>query len=258
MVCQGYEPDEQGINNTHTALISYDNNAKPELSYVKFCPENEYQLLAEALCYLLANQLEIRQPIRAAIINIPVKRVLAAGVPVPQKYLNQDIAPAWCTQALGGKAIKAIYRLDPYMRTAMHTWYKRAPVAVSKIAAFDELVANRDRNMGNLIQLAPNTVAIIDHGLAIDPSILAMPNARVRNIVVEILAGKLNSAQIEAFKSQKVYASADHDQALRNCLADIRYWVTKFGIDERFSDNLCAFLTHRANRNWLANQLGMI
>ncbi len=255
---QAYEHNIQGINDTHTALIQYDKGKRPSLSYVKFCPKNEYQLLAEVICYILANHLSIRQPRRAAIITIPLQMLRHSGIPIPDQYQTQDLALAWCTESLDSKSIKAIYKLDDYMINALKETFKLNPKMFSEWAAFDELVANTDRNAGNIIKLSKKVMAIIDHGLALLPAHLPHPDTQVTNKLTEYVGARLSTSDQIKLQSAMVHAANDHEEALNRGYNDIQSWMRNFGLDTTTQQRLNAFLKHRASENWLTDKLAMV
>lgn len=154
---------------------------QPITAYVKFCLDTR-QPIAE----IAASQLG-----RALGLNIPEPFLVfvdTARLPAASEFFNTG--PRWTfASAQYGKSpmsVEHLYRsdFDTYQRV-MNRWDH-----YEKTAAFDEWLANEDRNYGNLVFSGEKkTLALIDHGRCLAstywPESLSNPGFSVGNNLVD-------------------------------------------------------------------------
>lgn len=125
------------------------------------------------------------------------------GLPVPRPYLVRvrpgQVEGAQSASGLGfGSSLITVPNLSRAMRSredirlALQEWS-----LLQGAIAFDELIANSDRNMSNILLAPSQEIHLIDHDQAIPP--LVTPESIVRN---ELLA--ISTEELQAFERRSV------------------------------------------------------
>lgn len=193
--------------------------------YIKKASKEE--ILAECLCALLARQLELPVP-RAFIVRDP-------GDLIGGGYFSGS-------EDTGSPSIKQrLKQGDPLAEHMLRNWDR-----LHELTLFDEWIANRDRNLGNLLWGGGDDWSLIDHAFSLW-SYLDKPRAdlEVRNIFAELIRifeGDLGPARLQracgefADRCRKI----DHDELQTASQSDLigmldRSKVTLSSLKERLS-----------------------
>lgn len=226
------------IGDTKKASILWDDGVARK-SYVKvYKPEERCRKLCnETIGYILGKSLNILQPEMAALMPIPdfIK---------PEFSNITDINSgepiwAWVTSECGD-SLKSQFRIKSNPQTneldknnkfifeCLNFLIKKD--GLSEIIAFDDLIANNDRNLGNLIITQDGSVGIIDHGEILGQIDwlqhlhLLLSDQYFRNIVLEIVFNRSESHfQI---RGASVQSSSKHKEAFLLAENDLKYWLT--------------------------------
>lgn len=189
----GRRTPEGRDSETYKAKLAF---RPPITAYVKFSLDQR-QPIAE----IAAAQLG-----RALGLNIPEPLLVFVDTArLPKSSAFHDSGPQWtfASAQFGSRpmSVEHLYRKDEdTYRQVMERWNQ-----YEKTAAFDEWMANEDRNLGNLVYSAEKrTVALIDHGRCLAntywPDSLNDPGFSVSNALVDSYAG-MDSAQKERLRA---------------------------------------------------------
>jgi hypothetical protein len=123
-------------------------------------------LANEVVGYILAQRYGLQQPYPACIARVPLKRLDLAALPRCHAWLRDlakvtDHYPAFCTRSLSAPTPWAYFGEKAV--EAMLDELRRWPNAV-RAMAFDDIIANVDRNLRNLLRTGECEYALIDHG----------------------------------------------------------------------------------------------
>ena len=129
----------------------------------------ELELAAELFCAVLARELALPAPEPLLLFDPQSGEYLFGSVDLeyPNSLRKFNVDPTSPNAA----AVEILFE-------AISTWSK-----AKEVAAFDEWIHNRDRNLGNLLYAGPDEFAIIDHGKALDVD----PAYPSNNILCQIL-----------------------------------------------------------------------
>lgn len=225
----GYlEPlSDPGIETGHIALMRF--GADPRRVYVKMYPPDNRGLVNEVIGYLLAEALGLCVPPQAAVALVPRDALPAVPFWVPR---GQG-AVAWCTADLAAPSLKVAYRLDPESPLAPVVKELCKADTTPALVAFDDWLANIDRNLGNLLRLAKGRYCVIDHGRA-----LTGPHWRVADLepaqqYPNVLRAVLKDcAATPAAEAAMGAAARDHGAALSAARTELGHWCALLLSDE--------------------------
>jgi hypothetical protein len=252
-------PEQVGINvGSHIAAVRFEGDKAPTKAYVKFCGPSEHDLFYEILGYILAQNLGIKQPPRAALIIAPLDLIRKHGGVLPDWIpKNAQSMPAFCTELSPSRSISYLYKADALLAKYQdlfincHNWY-------ASVTAFDEWLANNDRNGGNILQLSPNVYSIIDHGRLFDnksPSIIHTKGLLAKNLMRGVITG-MGDKNVEKLNNSMALASGKHNPARSKALPSIDKWLKIFNqIDESI---VLKFIQERSEANWMEDRVGVI
>lgn len=147
---------------THAALLRFGKQTRRY--YIKSYLNAAKPLFNEISGFLLAVEAGLPQANSAALIALPGS--LLEKIHPGNGFASQAHQLCWCTTAIVSSNSTQLPNATTYFNCDfsaiaddLRTW-KDLPV----LLAFDEWVANVDRNTGNLIRLSAGDYAIIDHG----------------------------------------------------------------------------------------------
>jgi hypothetical protein len=253
------KPDQTGINvGTHIAAVRFNANSNPSQAFVKFCGPSEHDLFYEVLGYTLAHHLGIRQPPRAAVIIVPLDLIRKSGGLIPD-WIPKTITaiPAFCTELSPSRSISYLYETDAIMAKYQHL-FKDCHNWYACVSAFDEWLANNDRNAGNILQLSPEVYSVIDHGRLFDnkpPSAVHTRDLKSDNKMYSVIPS-LGVKNVEKLNNSMAAASSNHDNARNKALPAIAKWLKIFNqIDEEI---VLRFIQERSESNWMEDRVGVI
>lgn len=146
---------------THLANVKWIDN-EPNRFYVKIYPKDKPRgLINEITGYLLAYALGIPQPKKVGMIQLP-KEVLAKEHHSQFNVVDNYII-GWLSEESGitPNTFLSIGEISSYKESLAKLGAWRY---LPNLIAFDDWVANQDRNTGNITIQGPSDFKIIDHG----------------------------------------------------------------------------------------------
>lgn len=147
------DPEDKGVNVTLRGTVHFLDEYPIEC-YIKFLSPR--QLVNELVCWQLACHLELKVPRGFLVV---VDKVDYPDAPM---FEGNDATEqvAFAVEALAHPSLIRRLRLEgDHWAALLKLHWKEW----SSAAAFDELIANRDRHGGNLLVGAPDDVWLIDH-----------------------------------------------------------------------------------------------
>lgn len=159
---------------THIALLSTAAGERPIRCYVKLYPDLNEQgrehrgLINEMVGYILAAGMGVPTPKQAGFITLQGDQLAAR----PAWAVDNDALVGWWTQDMAAPSLRAYYDLSDLQQASHMAREKLAKVAAelksSKqahlIIALDDLLADVDRNIGNLLRLKSGIYMLVDFG----------------------------------------------------------------------------------------------
>ncbi|GAA4648073.1 hypothetical protein GCM10023116_03370 [Kistimonas scapharcae] len=231
---------------THIARLRWQDNQVGRY-FVKIYPRDyaPLGLVNEITGYLLALACGIPQPPRAAVVHVPSA---VFGQLYPQFEVPDDMMLlGWATEEYGGKTLKTyLGRNMQSYRRILHQLAKWSHLPA--LLAFDDWLANQDRNTGNVVVRSDKDFGVIDHGgcpvkhdwTAEDLD----PNGRYESKLLDEVFSAGNPLQLA---SGMVDASQQHSEAYTKVVTELQYWWRIFReMTEHNRQALENFLTKRA------------
>lgn len=242
---------------THQAVIA-DANGRLHKCFVKAAPLGNPMVLTESIAWMIAAALDLPRPEFAAVVLLPVGR-LRQSMPLDQHWMKYKEVPAFCTSAVPGKHITARWKWLQAARKA--SAFKHRDIA--RIAAFDHWVENQDRHTGNFLRTSGGDYIPIDNELILYTLIwLAGGLQYAHNSLRKEARHLLKQAGYTRFEASMAVASLQHEHALVQVAPSLEQFISKVISDSTeaatLTANVLQFLGHRAQRDWLANELGCI
>lgn len=258
---------ESGREYTHLATLSVASGEAPVRAYVKVYPSG-YQsgavargLINELVGYFCAERGGLSVPPRAGLIELEVGNLSS-----PPLWLAQ--APAaigWWTEDAGHQSIKASLDLDALpdgsatKRRALGAArdfllrHEDAPAVI----AFDDLVANVDRNLGNLLS-SPGKLTLIDHGRALTGPVWVksdlVPGQTYQNVVRSFLNPESDSLP---YKSRVMAEYTSIVSQVSPAMADLKTWLDGLLAPDE-ANAVHSFLVARTARQSIAQRVGVV
>ena len=194
-----------------------------------FCLSKYLGVINEITGYLIAKTLNISVPDRAAIVQLTQTLKVEMGEnSSEEKYYDY----AFVVSEAPGKSpntllkdltIPEVERIK-LLKETLDGWS-----GLPRLIAFDDWVANQDRNLGNFLICSDGNVSVIDHSnLPVD--IIWHANqldarSDYRNVLIEIL-GVVNGVSIESAFLDR--AAAQHPIAFNSIKAELVKWWNAF------------------------------
>ncbi|WP_261457909.1 hypothetical protein [Serratia fonticola] len=245
------QPAEGQMAFTYLCLVEWPDGIVRQ-SYVKiFAYEKRIGIFNEILGYLLTKASDLPVPPKAGILILPEGLLQMVGVPVSPI--------AFVTSKVAGNSPSSYYLIQDMcrfsaLRSILDGWGK-----LHKTIAFDEWVANQDRNLGNLIIDSNGQVTLIDHSnmpvdLVWDPIDLTADLVPVNR-----LEQVFRSLPTLPQKMDIVDGANGQSEALDVALGEILYWCDKL-LNKHAKEALVSFLSQRAtfSRARLGKRLGIL
>lgn len=157
---------------THLAEVIWDDNIERNTWVKRYSGDKERSLINELVSFILGSALGLPMPERAGLLMLETKVLhenIVNTLSEVDRYRGYTFA--WVSQDLGGTNVRLELDRNPttqsimikYLMTDLRNWK-----SLANMLAFDDLVLNTDRNMGNLIQLPNKEFCLIDHGEALN------------------------------------------------------------------------------------------
>lgn len=249
--------EESGIEPSHVASVAFRDGISRR-AYVKLYPEHSRGLVNEVTGYILAKALGLAVPDRAAVILMPRN-----AIPDPPDWLSpsESLVPAWCTQAIDGKSIKFIYsltmdNLDARIGPIVNELLRSTDTV--DVLAYDDWVANVDRNLGNLLRLGRCRFAVIDHGQILSGPIWRREDLKAADPYKNVLRTLLKKQATDPmFQAKILQASAAHSGALTSALtALVEWWDILLTPEDKAA--ALQFLELRASEEYARKRSGLM
>lgn len=244
---------------THQALV-VDATGREHKCFVKASPDQYPMAFSEGLAWLIAEALDLPRPTFAALLELPVQK-LKKHIALDQYWMHKTSALAFCCSTVEGKHISSMWQWLAKFRHAKA--FKHGDVA--RIAAFDVWVDNQDRHTGNFLRTRGGDYIPIDNELVLY-SLLWAPRGLLYNHNSLLVQARdlLTAAGYTKFQDQVVVASDQHDKALQVATPKLQQFLNALIADpdparrSAVAGAILQFLGQRAQRGWVAQQLGVI
>ncbi|MGQ6511949.1 hypothetical protein ACUND0_04220 [Serratia sp. IR-2025] len=244
-------PGEGQMALTLLCLIDWPDGVQRQ-SYVKIFAKNEgIGVFNEVLGYLLTKSHDLPVSPKAGIIILPEGIINSIG---------QDVSPiAFVTSKVSGNSPSSYYNISDMLnfeslKNILDGWDK-----LHKTIAFDEWVANQDRNLGNLIIDSNSHVTLIDHSnmpvdLVWSPDDLSIDLHPINKLEIA-----LRSTPTLPQKMDIVNSANGQSEALNIVIDELIYWCDKL-LNKKAKDCLLTFLAQRAliSKERLSKRLGVL
>lgn len=260
---------EGELAHTHIALLNLEQSSSPQPCYVKFYPDKlpsgiEHRgLVNEIVGHIIAHEVGACVPDSAGLIILPPSH-LASCPQWASHHDTETLLVGWWSLDMAYPSLKAHYEI-PSKPTKKHE--QALLSALEELAsspdihdtiALDNLLANTDRNIGNLLRKARGRYVLIDHGCCLTgeawlPDGLD-PHKKYRNKVIQ--ATHPISDQWP-FKSATLKA---HDAIVDNldeALGVLRPWL-EHAVDSEDADAIDNFIRERGSPGRFAKQIGLV
>lgn len=272
---------------TRKASIEWDDGTIRKC-YVKVYPSinRVMKICNELTGFLLAKALGLKQPEGAALI--PLNKMYHSDYLSVIDINSPEIVWAWVTTECGS-SIKGVFQLNNFEEL-----YKQDPIQTQQklnhafnlicdqknlpeLIAFDDFIANNDRNIGNLVMLGDGEMGIIDHGEILGrinwmQNLSSLDrNQAFANVLLNILDQQIiTSKDLSKFnvKHKAVEAKNQHKVCFITVQELLITWwgnlleVSSIPIDERqkYIDTLHEFLHYRSHQSSIifANRIGLV
>ncbi|WP_252715986.1 hypothetical protein [Acinetobacter guillouiae] len=250
-------PTSGGISaRTYLATVQWPDGQVID-SYVKLFPADvrTKELINESFGFLLAGTVNLPQSNRAALIKLDVSE-FSIDTSNDSFASDNGFVYGWVTSSLGGDNLrKTFFKNYPDHTTSdeaqklmifLNNWSH-----FPSLIAFDDWIGNIDRNIGNLIFINKNNVAIIDHGrlFGVENWLIQSINADLDcdNKMLNIFKDSHHGATIHPSRCKPILDSAIYQQtSYTNALVQVREEIIKIDsiIDSKLSKNINHFFDY--------------
>ena len=161
---------------THIALLDIDGHSRPQRCYVKLYPDlvgdREHRGIANEIAgYVIAKAMGAPVPSDAGLIAFHGSQLAN----LPGWASESSYLCGWWVRDMVSPSLKAFYSLEDLQRVPALLQQKIAALRnellaspqINLVLAFDDLIANIDRNIGNLLRAKGGDYVLIDHGLCL-------------------------------------------------------------------------------------------
>lgn len=229
LASNGQANDAGGLEATCIATLQHPESGQPKAFYVKFYPDLNLRSRAmanEVAGYVLAHRYGLPQPPRACIARIPLKKLDLKSLPKRHQWLKEVAKSktnyhAFCTEAMSAPTPWHHYGEAAFeaMKEDIRLWPDHA-----KTLAFDNIVANLDRHLNNLLHIGESRYALIDHGrLVVESGHWQASDLKAEQEFNNRLLEILYSDPTEA--ANGMIAAAENATALLTGTAEVSHWI---------------------------------
>lgn len=230
-------PDEGLMALTLLCLVEWPDGVQRQC-YVKiFSQAQGLGIFNEILGYLLTKAEELPVALKAGVLILPEEL---------KKEIAFPVAPvAFLTSKINGNSPSSFWKLGQVLQfeslcKIIDGWEK-----LPQTIAFDEWVANQDRNLGNVIIDANFAVTLIDHSnmpVDLDWTIPMLdPEIEPRNVLSDFFRNTPNLPQ----KMEIIRGASKQVSSLNLVRDEIMFWAERL-LDDEQREKLMLFLEHRA------------
>lgn len=251
---------------THIALLDINDSGAPERCYVKLYPDSvsgvEHRgIVNEIVGHVLAAAMGAPVPKNAGLIALNSSQL--SNLP---SWISQDSACAgWWVQDVASPSLRAYYRLSDLNQAADVIQRKlssarRELLATDQIhlvIALDDLIANIDRNIGNLLRIKKGTYVLIDHGLCLTSDFWVSTDLDADLEYDNCLADLLDpDSSFLPFKHKTVMAHENLVKNIEPAIQSLLKWLP-YAVDMAESSAIETFIRGRAKPGSLVSRKGL-
>lgn len=215
-----------GISST-MRIVSAKTQDNTKFLYLKLY-NKQHQLLNEIIGYILGFYLDLPQPKGYVLLLSKSEQTKIFGISNPKT----DTYPVWATEQIDGKSASFIYtRCSTILKDDLSKWDK-----LYNTIAFDDLIANIDRNLGNLIRVSSGQYQLIDHGMLFNNHSIRSHHIDCKTINHNRLYQSCLKQRIKQHSNQstkkihhvEIGASArNHSTAIYKAMPEILFWTKR-------------------------------
>ncbi|MCW0974354.1 hypothetical protein [Pantoea sp. JV6] len=225
---------------TLLCILDWPDGQKRQCFVKIFSQEQSIGVFNEILGYLLTKTEGLPVASKAGILILPDQ---------VKAQIEQPVASvAFVTSRIDGKTPSSFYKIRDMLNyqalfNVLNSWDK-----LHQSIAFDEWVANQDRNLGNVVVSTDHSVTLIDHSnmpvdLSWTPEILNV-SLEPRNVLGDVFRSNPSLPQkIDILKS-----GSGQRTSLEHAKEEIVYWADRLLTSEQ-KDELMNFLEVRAEQS---------
>lgn len=221
-------------------------------------------LINEIIGHHLAKAWGYALPPHAGVLILP--RDLCAHLPVWNHYPQEtESLSTWWSEHVPSRSLASRYRLDvlqshAHLHAAAYANMQqelRAATTIPEIVAFDEIIANVDRNPGNLLGSAPRYL-LIDHGQCLTGPQWQAQDLDATKTYRNALKQLINWHTLPLAQMNTARHVFDRiEPTLTETLDSLRKELTGIMLPADI-DTVLAFIKPRANSKTAAKRLGLI
>lgn len=261
-------PAEAGVEFTHLALLAIDGAGSPPVrAYVKIYPQAYPDgspargLVNELVGHFFSCRAGLPTPSRAGLIVLDPSCISRT----PHWLDRTKPVAGWWSEDMGTKSLRACLNIDalPEHSSARLQAFMDAKAFLlrhaetSAVIAFDDLIANVDRNLGNILA-GPRTITLIDHGRVLTgPAWLAeqlSPEALYPNTIRALLGPDYEALP---FKSRVMADYTSICGAVNAGLPELKPWLDRL-LPTKDAESAHDFILQRTNLSLAARRIGVV
>lgn len=259
---------QQPMTNTEgnagfTVMAQIDIPGDPCMCYLKFYPpEQPRAIINECAGYILAESLGFSVPKYGGLITLPRRYLSHAPAWIPENnaigWFTADTSHPSIKRSINWVAGAGARRQKRYYAKIIEI-LNNYPSITQKIVAIDELIANADRNIGNLLVKAGG-FELIDHGLIFGgaswkvPDLASQFNINTSNIVWEVLGAEADKLP---FKQGTILAYTKLVTTLPAAVDELESELSKV-FDDQEIDAMRHFLIARSGWVDMPKKMGLL
>lgn len=248
---------------THIALLDVDQSTKPSRCYVKLYPElingvEHRGIVNEIVGHVIAHAMGAPVPSNAGLIALKGDQL----ADLPSWATKDSQLAAWWVQDVASPSLRAYYDLSD-LSQAMDLILRKVEKAKAEllasdqihlVIALDDLIANIDRNIGNLLRLKKGSFVLIDHGLCLTSDQWVCsdldPNLDYENRLAELLTP---DSELLPFRHKTVMAHENLVKNLEPAMQALQKWLP-FAVDMAEATAIDGFIRGRAKPGSLVSR----
>jgi hypothetical protein len=251
------------LAHTHVALLDIEPGKKPARCYVKLYPgmigEREHRgIVNEMVGHVLAIAMGAPVPANAGLITLSGFQLSDR----PEWVEDDSEVVGWWVQDAVAPSLKGYYDINesnahPVFMAKLEKIRAEllASDQINQIIAFDDLIANIDRNIGNLLRLKASDYLMIDHGLCLASDSWVADELDPEGKFVNKLNAILDPASLYLpFRHATVSAHEKLAANIEPAIASIQKWLA-YAVEDRDSAAIERFIRHRANPGGITKRM---
>lgn len=250
--------NEGQIAFTHSATVKWTDDNSYRF-FVKLFPKNVTKgLINEITGYLIANSCKLPQPEKVAIIIVP-KDILDAKSQSDFEIYKDNYILGWASID-SGPTPKAYLTIDNIIKFKESLSNLAEWKHFHEMLAFDDWVANQDRNLGNITMSSKGEFKLIDHGNVPVSENWTKEDLNSKkfygNKMLEYYYPKNPPREVA---SRIVNSTYSHPDSLEEVIVDLENWYGQF-LDANSKLELLKFLKDRAinGKSRMSSKTGLL